>query len=188
MDACTFQQTTFMANTEKKSKTTRQHGLDATRKCRPPKQVCCTLATLFNVQREPWRATHEGNKTTTAPPPTREHARRFPARIGRGRHETSKVCESNKGTRAPKHKAQHGKSQKAHHTTNHTQERPRAPSGQEVCPCTHVVRTAASATRYSHGGQRRKGHKRTTTHRRARRRKNNRHEHQAAALPPTYAF
>ena len=99
-------------------------SVEAMRKCRPPKQKYVTLhATLPNVEREPWRATHEGNMTTTALSPTREHAGTSPARIGRGRHETSKVCESNKGTTAPEHRAQHGKTQKAHHTTKNTQER-----------------------------------------------------------------
>ena len=78
-------------------------------------------------------------KKRTAPSPTREHARTSLARIGRGRHETSKLCESNTGTIAPKHKAPDGKPQKAHHTTKHPPERTRAPSSQEVCPCMHVM-------------------------------------------------
>ena len=71
---------------------TKNHGVDAGRKCRPPKHKYVTLyATLPNVEREPWRATHKGNKTATVPSTTKEHARTSPARIGRGRHEKQGV-------------------------------------------------------------------------------------------------
>ena len=64
-----------------------------------------------------------------------------PAGIGRGRHEPSKVkvCESIKGKRLPKRKAPHEKTgKKIRKTMKHTQECPRAPSGHEMCPCTHT--------------------------------------------------
>ena len=139
--------------------TTRQHWVDATRKRWPPKPKYVTrYATLPNVERVPWHATHEGK----TPQPPRCHkqestpaaARTSPAGIGRGRHETRKVCESNKGTRAPVHKVQSEKNTKGtpHQKTNAGVMSPRAPSGQEVCPCTHVMQIAVSTTRYSPRG------------------------------------
>ena len=56
---------------QEKKPTKRQHGVDATGKRRPRKHTYVTrYATLPNVEREPWRATHVENKTTTAPSPT----------------------------------------------------------------------------------------------------------------------
>ena len=55
---------------QKEKQTTTQHGVHATRKCRPRKHMCVTgYATLSNVEGKPWRATHDANKTTTAPSP-----------------------------------------------------------------------------------------------------------------------
>ena len=58
--------------------------------------------------------------------------------LGRGRHETSKVCES-KLALSPNTKRHTEKQRKAHHTMEHTQECPRARSVHEVCPCTHTL-------------------------------------------------
>ena len=70
--------------------TTRQHGVDATRKRRPPThKYVARYATLPNVEREPGRATHvEKNTTTTAPSEPRVHAHRRPQVPGRYRTRT----------------------------------------------------------------------------------------------------
>ena len=124
-------------NANKKSKTTRQHRVDATRTCRPPKQVCYTIRHAASrrkgaVVRTARGKGHNGRATSNK----RACPLSSPARIGRGRHETSKVPESIK---TPQNIKRHTEKQrKAHHTKKHTQQCPRALSGHEVCPCTHA--------------------------------------------------
>ena len=121
-------------NTNKQSKTTRQHRVDAMRTCRPPKQVC-----LPHEGREPWCATHKGKGTTTTPPPTREHARYHPPQAyDEDAMREARCVRTTRGGDPPNAKRDTEEQRKAHHTMKHTQECPRLPSGHEVCPCTHA--------------------------------------------------